>query len=277
MSVIIREIYWQEYDTTTQIRTVRADIICDAIADLPSGGIMTDYKLDIGSRAKVIADGSEWQIQSSGSWVRQPSRMQLDLTGYATTQDLIDGLAGKVDTTTYTAGQAAQNAEISVIAAAGAKNLLGDKHAAGTVVETNGFRFTAQADGAIKIESIGTHAGNGDYYVLGNWGNTQTVLNLTDDIYIASFSCDTTVSQISIRFFGAGNTAIINNLYINTERNISGEVKFVFITVVSNAVIPDGGIIVYPMVRNAAITDGTYTPYAPTNRELYEMIRSYHP
>lgn len=95
MSAIIREIFWQEYDTTTQIRSVRADIICDTLADLPSGGILDDYKLDIGSRAKVIADGSEWQIQSSGSWVRQPSKMQLDLTGYATEQYVNTGLAAK--------------------------------------------------------------------------------------------------------------------------------------------------------------------------------------
>lgn len=113
MSAIIKEIYWQEYDTTTQIRSVRADIICDALADLPSGGILDDYKLDIGSRAKVIADGSEWEIQSSGSWVRQPSKLQLDLTGYATTQYVDTGLSAKVDTTTYTAGQAAQDTVIA--------------------------------------------------------------------------------------------------------------------------------------------------------------------
>jgi hypothetical protein len=29
---------------------------------------------------------------------------------------------------------------------------------------------------------------------------------------------------------------------------------------------------VYPMIRRAEITDGTFQPYAPTNRELYEMI-----
>ena len=95
MSAIIKEIYWQEYDTATQIRSVRADIICDALADLPSGGVMTDYKLDIGSRAKVIADGSDWEIQSSGSWVRQPSKLQLDLTGYSTEQYVDAGLAEK--------------------------------------------------------------------------------------------------------------------------------------------------------------------------------------
>lgn len=225
-----------------------------------------------GSDALVLDTGDRYIMNSVGTWVQQPSGVQLDLTGYATTQDLADGLASKVDTTTYTAGQAAQDAEINVLAAQGAKNLLADKHAAGTVTETNGFRFTAQQDGGIKIESIGTHNANGDYYVQGNWGGTQTLLDLSGDTYTASFSCSTTVGQISIRIFGAGNTAIINNLYLNAERNLTGEVKFIFITVVSTAVIPDGGIVVYPMIRNAAITDSTYVPYAPTNRQLYEML-----
>lgn len=113
MSAIIKEIYWQEYDTTTQIRSVRADIICDALADLPAGGILGDYKLDIGSRAKVIADGSEWEIQSTGSWVQQPSEYSLDLTGYAT-QSWVNGeLAGYVPITTYNTDQAAQDAVIA--------------------------------------------------------------------------------------------------------------------------------------------------------------------
>lgn len=270
MSWWIKEHIAVNDDETKQLCSIEADTQTSlpAVDQTATAGFI----IVRGSDALVVDTGDRYIMNSAGTWIRQPAGVHLDLTGYATTQDLADGLAGKVDTTTYTAGQAAQDAEISVLAAAGAKNLLGDKHAAGTVTETNGFRFTAQEDGGIKIESIGAHAGNGDYYVQGNWGNTQTVLDLTDGTYIASFSCDTTVSQISIRFFGASNRPILNNLYINASQNITGEVKFIFITVVSTAVIPSGGVIVYPMVRNAAITDGTYTPYAPTNRELYEMI-----
>lgn len=33
-------------------------------------------------------------------------------------------------------------------------------------------------------------------------------------------------------------------------------------------------LIIKPMIRNAAIEDDTFVPYAPTNRELYEMILS---
>lgn len=150
MSAIIREIYWQEYDTATQIRSVRADIICDTLADLPSGGILDDYKLDIGSRAKVIADGSEWQIQSSGSWVRQPSRMQLDLTGYATEQYVDTGLAAKVDVTTYMTEQAAQDAEI------GAK---------ATVSDIYGLPPTTIAPGDGETDTLAAHILPGSYVI----------------------------------------------------------------------------------------------------------------
>lgn len=66
-----------------------------------------------GSSALVLDTGDRYIMNSGGTWVQQPSGVQLDLSGYATQQDLTDGLAAKVDTTTYTAGQAAQDAVIS--------------------------------------------------------------------------------------------------------------------------------------------------------------------
>lgn len=66
-----------------------------------------------GSNALVLDTGDSYIMNSSGTWIMQPSGVQLDLSGYATTQDLTDGLAEKVDTTTYTAGQAAQDTVIN--------------------------------------------------------------------------------------------------------------------------------------------------------------------
>lgn len=177
-----------------------------------------------------------------------------------------------VNGTAVNAALGTLDGEIGVVANAGAKNLLSDKHVVGNVVETNGFRFTLQSDGGIKIESIGTHSANGDYYIQGNWGNTATVLDLSDDTYAATISCETTVSGVSLRIFGASNTPIVNNLYLNDEKNFTGEVKFIFITIISTAVIPSGGIVVYPMIRPASITDSTFQPYAKTNAELTAEI-----
>lgn len=65
-----------------------------------------------GSSALVLDTGDRYIMNSTGTWIKQPSGVQLDLSGYATQQDLTDGLAAKVDTSTYTAGQAAQDAAL---------------------------------------------------------------------------------------------------------------------------------------------------------------------
>lgn len=192
-----------------------------------------------------------------------PTKSSLGLGNVDNTSDL-----NKPISTAVAMDQTRQETEIGDVANRGAKNLLPDKYAAGNAVETNGFRFTPQSDGGIKIESIGTHSANGDYYIQGNWGNTVTVLDLSDDTYAATISCETIVSGISLRIFGANNSPIVNNISLNNETNFTGEVKFVFITVISTAVIPSGGIIVYPMIRHASITDSTFVPYGKTNREL---------
>lgn len=275
MSAIIREIFWQEYDTTTQIGTVRADIICDAIADLPSGGIMSDYKLDIGSSAKVIADGSEWEIQSSGSWVRQPSKLQLDLTGYVTTQDLSDGLAGKVDNTTYSAGQATQDDLINYAIDTGAKNLFNID--ATPIVNHTDYTLT---DGKLTVSANG------------NWAHYSVPLNLPAGSYILS----TVISGYS-KASGAPDTS----MRLRMSATTSGGTNVLLYTITGNGAISvpftwTGGTIYLQfysnyntttyansfvaddvMIRRSEIADSTYVPYAPTNRELYELIKSYHP
>lgn len=170
----------------------------------------------------------------------------------------------------------ADQTEVATIANRGSKNLLPIKnHSVGDVTETNGFRFTVQADGGILIESIGTHSANGDYYLIGQWGNTETLIDCSDGTYTASLEAnDDTVERVSMRIYKAGNSHIVNNVYANTSANFTGEIAFIFITAYTDAVIPSGGVVIKPMIRDAAIEDDTYVPYAPTNRELYEMILS---
>ena len=272
MSAIIKEIYLQEYDTATQIRTVRADIICDAIADLPSGGIMDDYKLDIGSRAKVIADGSEWEIQSTGSWVRQPNRMQLDLAGYATTQELIDGLDGKVDTAAYTAGQAVQDSLINYAINTGAKNLLSYNGYAS--VATNGVTYTINADDTIAVN--GTPLGSSPSYIeIQLNGNAVNIARFCDGLHILS-GCPAGGSDTSYRMYAArgvysrfdyGDGVLLTETALTDVR---------LVIYIANGYTANN-LIFKPMIRRSDITDDTYQPYAPTNRELYELIKSYHP
>lgn len=269
-------------------------LMCDTPADLPSTISDIGYGTTIGygSRADIISDSSKY-IWNGSQWVRQTTggggggASSADQVSYDNTdsgltatnvQDAIDEIKDLDDMQDRALAElygedANQQLEIDYSINTGVKNLLPNKYAIGTVTETNGFRFTALEDGGIKIESIGTHSSNGDYYILGNWGNTQTLLDLSGDTYTATFSSGTTISGVSLRIFGASNQPIINNLYLNTSRDMTDvEVKFVFITVTSTTTLPAEGITVYPMIRNAVIRNSTFEPYAPTNRELYEMI-----
>lgn len=116
-------------DETKQLCSIEADAQASLPAADQSG--TAGFIIVRGSSALVLATGDTYIMNSAGTWVQQPSGVQLDLTGYATTQDLNNGLAGKVDTTTYTAGQAAQDAVI------GTKVSSADVFGAGTLIPDN--------------------------------------------------------------------------------------------------------------------------------------------
>lgn len=90
------------------------DIQCDTAADLPAADQTgtAGYTIVRGSTALDLATGDRYIMDSSGSWVQQPSEYQLDLAGYATQSWVSGELAGYVDTSTYTTDQAAQDAVI---------------------------------------------------------------------------------------------------------------------------------------------------------------------
>ena len=229
-----------------------------------------------GSSALVLDTGDRYILDSGGTWRQQPSGVQLDLSGYATTQDLADGLASKVDTTTYTAGQAAQETEIGVVSAQGAKNMLKPNNAAGHTLTTHGRTFEVLADGGIKITGETPDSSYADFYVSGTWGNRDPMINGTEDNCILSFECaeQLQTQNLYIRAVDrrTGSTASTATARLNQETAFTFPITTVLITVQPSVVLPAGGITVYPMIRRAEITDNTYEPYAPTNRELYEMI-----
>lgn len=98
-------------DETQQLCSIEVD----TAADLPAAdqSATAGFIIVRGSDAKDVDTGDVYIMDSTGAWKLQPSGVRLDLTGYATEQYVDDGLAEKVDTTTYTAGQAAQDAAIN--------------------------------------------------------------------------------------------------------------------------------------------------------------------
>lgn len=60
-------------------------IYCDAFSDLPAVNAFSQYgTLTVSSKAYVIATGEEYMLDGSGTWIKQPGKFSLDLSGYYT-------------------------------------------------------------------------------------------------------------------------------------------------------------------------------------------------
>lgn len=170
----------------------------------------------------------------------------------------------------FEADQQRQETEIGAVAALGAKNQF-NIDATPTVNHTD-YTLT---DGKLTVSANG------------NWAHFSVPLNLPAGSYILS----TVISGYS-RASGAPDTS----MRIRMSATTSGGSSIVLQTVTGNGTMSvpftwDGGTLYlqfYPnynatsyansfaaedvMIRRAEIADDSYAPYAPTNRELYEMI-----
>lgn len=217
-----------------------------------------------GSSALVLDTGDRYIMNSAGTWIQQPSGVQLDLSGYATTQDLADGLAAKVDTSTYTADQQRQETEIGVVAALGAKNFL---KVTGKTQTINGVTFTVNSDQTVSLS--GTASATTTFFIEDN----AAAKAIPDGSYKLT-GCPS----------GGGNTTYDLRWYLyspgmsaydqgsGASVNKSGNTTSSNIAILIRSGVNTDGLVFRPMLRRAEITDSTYAPYAPTNRELYEMI-----
>lgn len=155
----------------------------------------------------------------------------------------------------FEADQQRQETEIGVVAAMGAKNLLKLNTASQTI---NGVTFTVNDDQTITVN--GTASANADFSI-------NTALPLTAGSYILSGcpsggnNSSTYKMQIQSIGYDTGNGLTFN---LSAARNNN-----VYIRIWSGYTATN--LVFKPMIRRAEITDDTYAPYAPTNRELYEI------
>lgn len=247
-----------------QVRLCRFEV--DEISELPAPDIWTSDGVIIcmGSSAHVIGDNSEHMLDSSGQWVQQVA----GTSSY--TRSEIDALLSVIN-----AENASQQSEINYAVNAGAKNILWN-HEAGYSETLHGRKFTVLSDGGIKIEGAASDSMNADFYIIGSWSNRNVLLNESSEQLTMRLSCTDDYGYNEIRFRAldrsTGSTVSESGIEVNKDRMFSHIVTTVFITVWPTVTLPTNGIIVYPMIRQASVTDSTFQPYAPTNRELYEMI-----
>lgn len=175
----------------------------------------------------------------------------------------------------FEADQQRQETEIGVVAAQGAKNLLNDK--ALNATSGTGVTITPNGDGTYALSGTPTGTATYLYTSLGTYTN---LLGLETE---KSYTITAGSNKVLIRVDHSTNGTSWDNGEDGQPlvSNVAGGAPF---TIPASAVglyirfrstTSSGslnGIVLKPMIRRAEITDDTYMPYAPTNRELYEMI-----
>lgn len=175
------------------------------------------------------------------------------------------GLSSNDFTGTDKAQISANTAGIGAVANAGAKNLM--RNIASSQV-VGGVTFTVNADGTIIAN--GTKTNNEWFYL--STGNSLAV-----GTYVLSSGL-APQSDMSIRLLITTDDSL-GSAIMSTEGTRQAQIKqltsdytglYYAIRISSGTTV--NNIVFKPMLRRAEITDDTFVPYAPTNRELYEMI-----
>lgn len=170
--------------------------------------------------------------------------------------------------------QQRQEAEIGVVANVGAKNIVNNTADASRVVQ--GITWTKNSDGSMTAN--GTTTGHSTVRVLGVQGSStyESAVPIPKGTYIVSPSGFTdNTYRFVLGFFSDSSgtrqtTSIYNEPYTFTVTTDTAHIDF---TCMIYGTGKEADNLVYrPMIRRAEITDDTYVPYAPSNRELYENV-----
>ena len=259
-------------------------LMCDTPADLPSTISDIGYGTTIGygSRADIISDSSKY-IWNGSQWVRQTTggggggASSADQVSYDNTdsgltatnvQDAIDELKDIDDMqdrglAELYAENTNQQLEIDYTINTGAKNLLKFTFTTQTI---NGVTFTVNDDQTITVN--GTASATTTYVLV---PNTQAIL-IPDGNYILS-GCPngggTTTYDLRWYLYSTGKSAYDQGSGASVEKDGNTTVSNIAIIIRSGITV--NNITFKPMLRDSVVRSNTFVPYAPTNRELYEM------
>ena len=213
---------------------------------------------DLGLQAAISDLETIRSGASAGATAVQPSDMEDALA------TKVDKVTGKdLSTNDFTDSDKVQilanKAGIGAVANVGAKNMLPITATSGTL---NAATVTINDNGSIHIG--GQPTSNGAYVI-----SSGIDINIPADSYILSIGSEAGAVKMSVSLRIKGTTQYVD-LY-QSERRIVPEGAYdrVHIYLYADTTYD---VTMYPMIIPVAIEDDTYVPYAPTNRELYEMI-----
>lgn len=196
-------------------------------------------------------------------WSKLKTKLATKQDTIADLTDIRSGAAAgstAVQQTTFETDQQRQEIEIGAVANSGAKNVLKNTAPYGELVRTN-ITFTHNSDDTYLVNAENPNTANTDLYVSSN-------ISLEPGNYILT-GCPAggnNSSTYKLQLTGIGYD--IGDGF----RFTIAQTKTVSMYIRIWAGYVPNGLVFKPMLRRAEITDDTFVPYAPTNRELYEMI-----
>lgn len=279
MSRFTSEVTQVGFDVDTGKRYCVGYFICDTFADLPS---KTEYTNDniilmIGTRATVIDPASEYRMKEDGTWC-------IDKVKNNTySKDEIDAIINTINDkdddqdiaiTNLQTQNTNQQQEIDYSINTGAKNIVINTADASRLVQ--GITWTKNDDGSMTAN--GTSSAVSTVRVVGVQGSSTyaSAVPIPKGTYTVSASgFDLTKFRFALGFFADENASrsvvnIYNEPYTFTVASDTARYDFTCVIALSGEVMT--GETWYPMIRPSVISSSTYEPYAPSNRELYEMI-----
>lgn len=267
------------------------DILADAFSDLPA--TMTDIgfgtTLGYGSLGKTINDSKKWQWNGS-QWVEQRTGQEVEIEINAddiiydntvsgltaeNVQDAIDELKDTDDTqdtalTELYGEDASLQLQVTYAIDTGVKNIF---ETTATDYSTRNCDFTVNADGSFGVHTEAATDAASNTFMIGSFTPKETAQYvITTGLSSAATGGDSSSTFCLQMRTGDGSAqgsivARIAQTWTGTlEANTTYHLRFYF---ASGQTISE---VCQPMVKKAIIKSTTWEPYAPTNRELYEMI-----
>lgn len=260
---------YSDSDTTVYYRF---ELFGDDVSDLPAPTDISGCTIVQGSTMHIISTDEDYQMQSDGTWTLQRSA---DLSTIITEISQMQSDITDLDIDLTTVQQKLQDIEPALIQLIndGAKNML-DITANTTIV--SGIQFMINSDGTVTADGVNPdkQATGNIYFQLGN----IIVLN-GDKIHLSGCPAGGSYSSKYAFYidYQGGSTQAFDEGSGADYTSTADRTLRCRIIIRSGAVIDS--VTFSPMIDYQAYQKITqdFKPYAPTNRELLDLIRSYHP
>lgn len=287
--------------TGSDVQWAKVVLECDDFSDLTNYAQFEsthNILLYQGSRAHVINTDTVYEMNGAGDWRKQKSTtlsLDADSINYDNTssgmtadnvQDALDEINQEINTindtdddqnteiTNLQTQNTNQQQEIDYSINTGAKNIVNNTADATRTI--SGVEWTKNSDGSMTAN--GTSSGVSAVRVVGVQGSSSyaSAVPIPRGTYTVSASgFDVTKYRLALGFFADENASrsvvnIYNEPYTLTVTSDTARYDFSCVIALSGEAM--SGQTWYPMIRPSVISSSTYEPYAPSNRELYEMI-----